>query len=172
MSHKIEGQRFGRLVAIRRDGSYVAPNGRKSAKWLCACDCGNTVSVIARSLVTGHTKSCGCLMREVNSRQATKHGREGTRLYVVWINMKQRCENPNNSRFADYGGRGITVCDEWKDFESFAAWADASGYDANAKRGACTIDRIDNNKGYSPTNCRWTDMKQQRVNQRRNNSGI
>ena len=172
MSHMIEGQRFGRLVALSKANSYVAPNGRKSAKWLCKCDCGEFVEILATSLVRGHTRSCGCLARDVSFLSATKHGREGTRLYDVWTNMKQRCGNPQNPRFSDYGGRGITVCEEWLDFSNFASWADSSGYDETAGRGLCTLDRIDNDRGYSPDNCRWVDMHEQRMNQRRMKNGV
>ena len=171
-ANDLSGLRFGRLVAVERDGTYTAPNGRKTARWLCKCDCGQTISCISTSLRNGHTKSCGCLMRERSAAAATKHGGEGTRLYDVWINMKQRCENTNNPRYHDYGGRGITVCSEWHDYAEFAEWAAATGYDERAARGKCTLDRINNDKGYAPDNCRWTDMREQRVNQRRNTNGF
>jgi hypothetical protein len=161
------GQKFGRLTVVGEAPPYVAPNGRKSASWVCRCDCGEIVMCGGYSLRSGHTKSCGCYKRETAVQANIKHGQEGTRLYDVWINMKQRCENPNNSRFGDYGGRGITICAEWHEFGAFAEWAYSHGYDKNAKRGKCTIDRVDNDKGYCPGNCEFKDMSAQRKNQRR-----
>ncbi|WP_329886456.1 hypothetical protein [Pseudoramibacter faecis] len=81
-----------------------------------------------------------------------KHGKCGTRLYGVWKSMNERCSNPNNSSFADYGGRGITVCNEWNEFQAFSDWAERNGYDETAPFGECTLDRINNNLGYSPEN--------------------
>lgn len=90
-----------------------------------------------------------------------------TRLYKVWYGMKYRCLNPNSPRFKDWGGRGITVCPEWLEYESFEEWSISNGFNGNAPRGKCTLDRIDNNKGYSPDNCRWVDMKTQAKNKRK-----
>lgn len=157
----LAGRRFGRLTAIERCGSTKA--GR--AKWLAQCDCGNKVVVNGFNLTSGSTKSCGCLSRYVKANRNMKHGKRYTRLYHVWGNMKYRCYNPNDKRYDRYGGRGITVCDEWRnDFQSFYDWSMANGYDENAPKGQCTIDRIDNSKGYSPDNCRWTDIKTQNNN--------
>ena len=94
----------------------------------------------------------------------TKHGDSGSRLHNVWIMMKQRCNNPNAGEYHRYGGRGIKVCDEWLLFENFRDWAMLNGYDPNAPRGECTLDRIDNNGNYEPNNCRWVDMKTQMKN--------
>ena len=153
----LTGQRFNRLVAIERCGTICG-----MAAWLCQCDCGKQIVVIGSDLRKNHTKSCGCLRNELSTERCSKHGKKGTRLYVVWKAMNQRCSNPSSTAFKRYGGRGITVCDEWKhDFQAFYDWAMANGYDENAHRGQCTIDRIDNNKGYSPDNCQWVDMKTQ-----------
>ena len=121
----LTGQRFGRLTVVERAENYVAPNGRQAARWVCLCDCGNKTTVVGGDLRTGRTKSCGCFEQE--SRYLSRniiHGGFGTKLYNVWRGMKKRCYNPKNKFFKDYGGRGITVCDEWRDdFAKFRDWA-------------------------------------------------
>jgi len=164
----ITGQRFGRLVAIKK----VGKNAHRYNLWLCECDCGNTAEVATSALIGGHTQSCGCLMRETASKTMTTHGRTNERLHVLWREIKQRCSNPNNISYKYYGGRGVTVCEEWADnYMAFREWAYSNGYDEYAKRGDCTIDRIDVNGNYEPSNCRWVDMKTQIRNQRPRKKG-
>lgn len=156
----LTGQRFGRLVVLERAGSSA-----KKARWLCLCDCGKKALVLGVNLCSGHTNSCGCLSAQLSGDRIKTHGMRQSRLYGVWGGMKSRCLNPNINHYHRYGGRGITICDEWlHDFQKFYEWSIANGYDENAPRGQCTIDRIDNDKGYSPDNCRWVDMKTQRHN--------
>lgn len=134
--------------------------------WNCKCICGNYVVVRAKCLTGNVTRSCGCFARENMSRAKKKHGGYGTRLYAIWNSMRQRCLNPKHRSYHNYGGRGIAICAEWNDFYIFRDWALKSGYDINAKRGKCTLDRIDVDKGYSPENCRWATMKAQSSNKR------
>jgi hypothetical protein len=114
----------------------------------------------------GSIKSCGCLEKENRLEANTTHGGASTRLYGVWLGIRKRCFNVNEPAYPNYGGRGITVCSEWNDYSKFREWALKSGYDKNAPRGKCTLDRINVDGNYEPSNCRWVDMKVQRQNQR------
>ena len=159
----LTGQRHGFLLPIKRVGS--ANDGQ--ALWSCKCDCGNTVTVKAGNLRSGHTRSCGCYMKKRISETLSTHRQSHKRLYNVWSSMKDRCYNPNNMFYSHYGGRGICLCDQWvKNYQAFHNWAMNNGYDPHAKRYQCTIDRLDVNGNYEPQNCRWVDMKMQRNNRR------
>ncbi len=158
----LTGKRFGRLTVIEKSESK---NG--FASWLCECDCGEKCVVCGRALRIGKTKSCGCLRRETTAKTRKKHGKKNSRLYRIWTAMKARCTNPQNKRYIHYGGRGIKVCSEWMNsFEAFYEWAMENGYKPDAKRGECTIDRINNDGDYCPANCRWATTAEQNQNKR------
>jgi len=155
----ITGQRFGRLTVVARFGSTPA----KHATWSCTCDCGNTCVVEGASLCGKHTQSCGCYSRDRTILKFTKHGQAKSsgfsRTYRIWAGMKTRCTNPKVKAWSRYGGRGIKVHEPWLNFENFYA---AMG---DAPLGK-TIDRIENDRGYEPGNCRWATYREQSQNQR------
>lgn len=163
----IAGQKFGRLRVVQIAGRQRSPHGGQRIMWECVCDCGNTHVASGHRLRHGDTKSCGCLRAEMQSKASTTHGLRHTRLYKVWHDMKMRCQNPNEPGYKYYGGRGITVCAEWQDdVAAFYEWAMSAGYDKDAPRGKCTLDRINNDGCYEPGNCRWVDMMTQAHNKR------
>lgn len=155
----LTGQRFGRLTVLE-----FVPNDKSNSYWKCKCDCGNETLVAGEKLTRNHTQSCGCLQKEITSQMFRKHGYSENRLHKTWRGMKDRCYNINDKSYKYYGGRGITVCDKWKDdFYAFRDWAMTHGYDVTL-----TIDRIDVDGNYEPKNCRWADTKTQARNMRNN----
>lgn len=163
----LTGRRFGRLfVEKASDEPYITKSGKRyrNTIYVCRCDCGKAVKCLGENLLKGATTSCGCYQRETASARFSTHGSRQTRLYSIWANMKSRCLNPNNKSFGAYGGRDITICDEWiESFAAFQDWATKNGYAEEL-----TIDRIDVNKGYEPDNCRWVTSDVQSNNQRKN----
>ena len=160
------GRRFGRLVVESVGRERRGKRNMIIAR--CRCDCGTVKDVFWEGLAKGRTRSCGCLKKELVAerlrRLATKHGGRYTRLYKIFNGMKDRCYNHHNANYARYGGRGITICNEWRcDFAAFREWAMSHGYADDL-----SIDRIDNDRGYSPDNCRWADAKTQCNNFTRN----
>ena len=153
------GERFGKLTVIERAGTHKSPCGTKRSMWLCRCDCGGETVASRNNLTSGALTSCGCVKTEKLKKLNTTHGGTHDRLYQIWRSMKQRCSNPQNKAFKYYGAVGINVCEEWeKDYQTFKTWAYENGYDENAELMKCTIDRIDPNRNYEPSNCRWVDM--------------
>lgn len=159
MALQIAGKRFGRLVVIEKVESCD-----QGTRWLCVCDCGKESIVVGKYLTSGNTRSCGCLVPDATRKAKTTHGHTKgigvTTTYNSWVLMLGRCYNENNQQYDDYGGRGITVCERWRySYTNFLR-------DMGERPTGLLLDRIDNNKGYSPDNCRWTDRTTQNRNRR------
>jgi len=158
----ITGNRYGRLIALNRVENRLLPCGQRETMYRCVCDCGTEKIMRRQELVRGSSRSCGCLHKEELITRLTTHNKSHSRLFHIHSGMKSRCYNPNQPRYSDYGGRGITICAEWLcDFRTFYDWAIGHGY-----RDDLSIDRIKNDLGYSPDNCRWATVAEQNNNQR------
>lgn len=161
------GEKFGRLEILEYYKGTCSKGIRVRSKVKCKCDCGKIVIKSFENLQSGHTKSCGCLSSEViiqRNKDNIKHNKSKTKLYKVYTSMKHRCYSSKHTHYKDYGGRGITICDEWlNDFLKFEEWAYKNGY-----CDGLTIDRIDVNSSYSPSNCRFISMCEQSQNRRSN----
>lgn len=154
------GQRFGRLVVT----SCAGRQHNRKYKWNAVCDCGALVCTDGGDLRSGVTKSCGCLQREKARKAGDRtrtHGMANTSIYSIWDSMHQRCNNVNRKDYVRYGGKGVTVCERWNSFDNFLA-------DMGTRPEGCSLDRINNDLGYSPENCRWATIKQQNRNQSTN----
>lgn len=158
----LTGRVFGRLTVIER-----APNNKKGGTmWRCRCSCGKELVTYSYTLTGGNSTSCGCKRSEslvkVNVETKTTHHETKTRLYRIWRGMRSRCNNPSDAAYKHYGGRGITVCPEWnKSYETFRNWALSHGYSPDL-----SIDRIDNDGNYEPSNCHWATQSEQNANRR------
>lgn len=161
----LTGKKFERLTVLYRDADHIFKSGRKVVMWKCKCECGKECSVATTSLSSGLTKSCGCLNYEKKCDTKNKHRKFKYRnmvLYNRWRGMKKRCYVKSSTSYSSYGGRGIEVCDEWKNnFGAFQDWALKNGY-----KPELSLDRIDVNGNYEPSNCRWVTNSVQQNNKR------
>lgn len=162
----LTGQRFGRITIIKRVEDYISPKGNHKSMWLGRCDCGNETIVDPVKLKRSHTQSCGCLKNEKARERLTKHGMSRTRIHQEWLEIKQRCLNSNCKDYKDYGERGISICDRWRNsFEAF--YEDVSNLPHFGEEGY-TLNRIDNNGNYEPQNIEWANNIAQQNNKRNN----
>lgn len=153
------GMKFGRWTVLGVAPNHITSGGYSVAMWDCVCECGTRRAVRGNDLRLGKSVSCGCYL--VDNPVSRKHGATGSHLYMIYHGMRARCYNPNNDDYKHYGGRGIKICDEWQDYETFQSWALRNGY-----VDGLTIDRIDVNGDYCPNNCRWITMDEQKANKR------
>lgn len=170
MRQDLIGKKFGRLTVISEAEPKKDSRGYYVPMYHCKCDCGNELDVRYTDLLSGNTQSCGCLQSERASQARYKHGETGTKLYWAYSHMMQRCYNPKNESYKNYGARGIEVCDEWREkpdgINNFFNWAKANGFDENNK--GLTLERINTNGNYEPSNCEWADNVAQANNKRTN----
>jgi hypothetical protein len=150
------GERFGRLVIVGES------HGTRKRRFDCLCDCGQSKNVALSKLRSGNTQSCGCLQHEIKKQSTRTHGQSKTRIYRIWVGMKARCLDPRVPEYSNYGGRGISVCSSWMNFESFQSWASTNGYNDDL-----TIERKDNDGNYDPENCEWIPKGKQGFNTRK-----
>lgn len=162
--NELRNNRYGKLVVIEFSHKIKRNKGSYRYFWLCKCDCGNFVVVNGDKLISGHTKSCGCLVKEKTRQMHSSHNLSKTRLYKIYHGILKRCENKNSTSFKNYGKKNIKVCKEWKDdFIAFYNWAINNGY-----QDKLTIDRINVRGNYEPSNCRWATAEIQQNNRSNN----